>query len=318
MTLPMRVENHSSYPREGDASGAPKQPPASALTKDQRDAARRAIREQEEAGCHVVTDGQLRLADGVSPLAGNFDGITLEGPVRFLGTNLLLKRPHARTRIHWKGPLTAPDFLFASARTKKAVKAVLTGPVTLARHTAIETDAYPDASALAADYAEGLLAEAKALFAAGAAAIQVEEPSILAHPEDMPVLKHYLGQLSEIKPPGAVVGLATYYGDAAMLYLKLLELPVGALVWDLASSDTLEERISRGFSKVLGLGIVDARSAEIEKPEDLARRVEKIAAKARGEVRLLPSSGLGHLTRDQARKKLQALARAWTFLEGTR
>lgn len=283
----MRVENHSTYPRE-----------------EEEDALERAVREQEQAGCHVVTDGQVRR--GADALAATFDGIALDDR----------RGPCARGRIAWKGPCTVRDFADAADAAKRVVKAVLTGPVTLARRTAFETDAYRDPQELAADYATGLLAEAQALFEAGARMLQIDEPGILDHPEDLPVLKQFLGTLSREKPQDAFVALATWGGGAAPLYLKLLELPVGGIFWDLPASPALEERIAQGFSKTLGLGLVDAQNAEPEKPEDLARRVERIAAKARGEVRLLPSRGLGGLTREQARKKLEILAKAWTYLEG--
>ncbi len=257
----MRVENHSGWPRarEGNPSARPE------------DAAKDAVRAQEKAGCHVVTDGRTRTVPGSFP---------------------------------------------APARRGTVVKAVLAGPVTLARRMAADMDAWPDADRLAADAAAGLLAEAKALFDAGATTLQIGEPAILTHPEDLPVLKRFLQDLGRTKPPDAVVSLATWGADAAPLYLKLLELPVNQITWDLASSETLEEKISQGFSKILGLGVVDARNADPEKPEDVARRVERIAAKARGEVRLLPSSDLGRLTPDQARKKIETLAKAWTYLEG--
>lgn len=302
----MKVENHSGYPREGGAPVDPERGAADGLTQDERRAVKQAVREQETAGCHVVTDGQTRWADGAFHPAGGFDGIAFDAA----------RRPRARARLAWKGAFTVADFICAADRAKGEVKTVLTGPVTLARGTAVETDAYRDPQELAADYATGLLAETQALFEAGARSLQIDDPAVLSRPEDIPVLKEFLARLSKAKPADAVVTLATWGGDAAPVYLKLLELPVGGLVWDLPAAPALEERIAQGFSKTLGLGIVDASNAEPEKPEDLARRVERIAAKARGEVRLLPSQGLGRLTREQARKKLEALAKTWTYLEG--
>lgn len=323
----MRVENHSGYPRVGDApdlqelrqaleAAARGDAPEADLLEAQQETTRLSIREQESAGCDMVTDAQVRWHDGISHFAGNFENVVHGSLLRFFGTPFPVLQPLVRGKIRWKGPLTAPDIAFAVRQTKKPVKAILTGPVTLARHSHLETDAYRDLPDLAADYAEGLAAEAREIFSAGATAIQVEEPSISANPEDLPVLKAFLSRLSREKPAGATVTLATYLGDAEPVYWKLLELPIGGLTWDLSCSTTLAERITQGFSKILGLGVVDARSAVLEKPEDVARRVERIVAKARGEVRLLPSCSLEYLPREHARQKLEVLARAKRFLGG--
>ncbi len=322
----MFVANHSHYPRVGDSpelqklrraiEAAGRGAPKGELIQAQQEMTQRALHEQEEAGCDIVTDGQIRWYDGVSHFAGNFDGVAHGSIFRFFDTNFLIRQPIAKGKARWRGTLTAPDHAFAQRAAKKPVKAVLTGPVTLARHTILETDAYTNAMDLAADYAAGLVLEAKELFSAGATLLQVEEPSILTHPEDLPILKEFLAQINKSKPANASVFLATYFNDAAPLYTKLLELPVAGLIWDLTYSATLEERIAQGFSKVLGLGIADARNTKLEKPEDLARRIEKIAAKARGDIHLLPSCGLEYLPRGRAQEKLAVLAKTRRYLEG--
>lgn len=321
----MLAANHSSYPRIGDTpplqklrrvieATARNEAPRDTLVAAQEEMTRLALKEQAETDLDLLTDGQIRWYDGVWHFASNFDGVSAGSIFRFFDTNFLIRQPVVQGRVRWRGTLTAPEYRFAARAAKKPVKAVLTGPVTLARHSILADGAYKSPRDLAIDYATGLQTEARDLFAAGAAWLQVEEPSILTHPEDLPVLRDFLAGVAKDKPAGAQVLLATYFNDAAPLYAKLLELPVGGFVWDLTYSETLADRIAQGFSKVLGLGIVDGRNTMLEKPEDIARRVERIAAKARGEVHLLPSCGLEHLPRDRARQKLEILAKARTYL----
>lgn len=323
----MIVANHSGYPRVGESAalqtlrrtieevGQGKKTPAD-LARAQEGMVCLALEEQAAAGCDVLTDGQTRWYDPVSHFAGNFEGISIGSIFRFFDTNFLVRQPTATSKLRWKGPLTAQEYAFATGMAKKPVKAVVTGPVTLARHTILAGGPYKDAASLASDYAAGIVIEVKALAEAGAKSIQVEEPSILTNPEDLAVLKGFLAEASKAAGKGTSILLATYFNDAAPVYEKLLELPVSGLVWDLTYSETLEDRVASGFSKILGLGIVDARNTRMEKAEDLARRVERIAKKARGEVQLLPSASLEYLPRDKAREKLAVLAKARRYLEG--
>ena len=322
----MLVANHSGFPRIGETEalqilrraiedvGRGKKS-ASDLAKAHDEMTTLALREQEEAGCGLATDGQIRWVDPVSHFAGNFEGIEIGSIFRFFDTNFLIRQPTAHAKVRWKGPLTARECAFAVKTAKCQVKAVLTGPVTLARHTILTGGPYQNAADLAADYAEGLLAEAKAVLAEKPSAIQIDEPSILTNTEDLAVLKEFLSAVSKLAEKKVPVFLATYFNDASALYEKLLALPASGFVWDLTYSETLEERLKAGFSKILGLGIADSRNTRLEKPEDLARRIESIAKKARGEIQLLPSASLEYLPRDKAKQKLALLAKTRKYLE---
>ena len=54
---------------------------------------RAAIKDQEAAGLDVVTDGQIRWEDLVTPLAKKIDGFEINGLERYFDNNVYYRRP---------------------------------------------------------------------------------------------------------------------------------------------------------------------------------------------------------------------------------
>jgi 5-methyltetrahydropteroyltriglutamate--homocysteine methyltransferase len=146
------------------------------------------------------------------------------------------------------------------------------------------------------------------LAAAGANLIQIDEPSLLKHPEDLPQAERSLKALSAAKGSSQLM-LAVYFGDAAPFYDKLQALPVDALGLDFTYSPGLVEIVSaRGSAKALALGLVDGRNTRLENPPTVAGQLEKIGRRL-GSARawLSPSCGFEYLPRDRAQLKLRHL-----------
>ncbi len=317
--MELLLANHSSYPRIGD--DADQQLLRRTIT--QRDKGEKsdadvhaaearltelALAEQAAAGLDIVTDGLIRWYDPISHLAGKLAGVRITGLLRFFDTNFYVREPVVHARLQRTKPLLLEEFTFAKAQSSQPLKVVLTGPYTLARHSKEENGAGGFAKMLEG-YAAALAEEVGALAAAGATLIQVEEPSLLKHPEDFVHAQQSLAALAA-RRGSAQLALALYFGDPAPLYDKLQTLPVDLLVLDFTYSPSLVETVStHGTTKTLGLGLVDGRNTRLEDAADVARKLEKISkAPNPGRAHLNPSCGLEYLPRDRAQAKLRHLA----------
>ena len=233
--MKLLLANHSSYPRIGGtrelqqlrrtiAAWERKEANDETLHAAQNALVHAAIKEQEEAGLDVLTDGLIRWYDPISHLAGKMDGIEISGLLRFFDTNSYFRQPVAKAAIQAKNGLTVPEFEFATTATQKPVKAVLTGPYTLARHTIAEHAPYKQIGPLTHAYAEVLAKEIAALAERGCQIIQLDEPAILKHRPDFSILQRAVQFLSRHKGK-ATLSLAVYFGDPQPLYERLQSFP---------------------------------------------------------------------------------------------
>ena len=179
------------------------------------------IKEQIDAGIDLVTDGQVRWDDGQTYLARGIKGFTINGLIRYFDSNTYYRHPIASSNLAWEAPITVQGFVFASSHSVNPVKAVVTGPYTLARLS--QLGAYKDLRSLTLDLAGVLNQEAIALQEAGASLIQFDEPAILKHKEDFTLLR----EASEILTNGirTKTEICTYFRDVSGLTPELFKLP---------------------------------------------------------------------------------------------
>ena len=313
------LANHSSYPRIGDRAdhqilrrAIAQSEKGEKTAEDLRAAEDRmtelALGDQLEAGLEVVTDGQIRWYDAISHLAGKLQGIRINGLLRFFDTNTYFRQPVVHGAIERTKPLVVGDFEFAKGKSSRPVKPVLTGPVTLARHSIEENGKAGGFERLVESFTAALTSEVAALAAAGASLIQIDEPSLLKHPEDLPQAERSLKALGAAKGTSQLM-LAVYFGDPASVYDKLQALPVDALSLDFTNSPSLVDTVAaHGSAKPLALGLMDGRNTRLEDARTVAGQLEKIGRRL-GSARtwLSPSCGVEYLPRDRAQLKLRHL-----------
>ena len=273
-----------------------------------------AINEQTEAGLDLVTDGQVRWDDDQTHIAQRLEGFEIGGLVRYFDTNTYYRQPIVKGPVRWTSPILVRDYEFAAAHSPKPVKALLTGPYTLA---ALSTDNhYGDRSRLVLDLAEALRQEALALAAAGAPFIQVTEPAIVHAKQDAPLLREALAKMLDgVK---AETALYTWFGDAAGILPALADTPADVIgldfVWGPANWDELRRA---SFSKGLGFGIVDARNTRMETADEIAEQVRRVCEVVPAErLHVNPSCGLEYLPRETAFEKLKTLAEGVRRVQG--
>ena len=312
--------NHSSYPRIGDdpehqllrrtlAQHDKGEKTEEAVRAAQDRMTELALAEQTETGLDLVTDGQIRWADPISHLAGKLSGVRLNGLLRFFDTNFYFRQPVVEGSPGRTEPLLLEEFRFAQEKSARPVKAVLTGPYTLARFSVSANGGPGGFEKTLEGYTAAMAAEVAALAAVGATVIQIEEPALLKHVDDFPRFEQCLSALAMSKD-SAQLALALYFGDPAAVYDRLQALPVDILGLDFTYSPGLVDRvISNGTARTLMLGLVDGRNTRLEEPATVARQLEKVARGADlNRAYLSPSCGLEYLPRDRARQKLRQLA----------
>ncbi|MBI3896554.1 MAG: hypothetical protein HY313_11550 [Acidobacteria bacterium] len=271
---------------------------------------RAAIEDQVGSGLDLVTDGQIRWYDPISHLAGKWENVAINGLLRFFDTNFYFRQPVVQGRIRWTRAVVRPEYDMARAVSAKPVKPVLTGAVTLARHSVVEFPPYQRSfENLVRDCNEAIAQEVKGLAEAGAPIIQIDEPSILKKPEDMPLLMDTLKALSQVKGK-ARLALCVYFGDPGPVLERLLETPADIVGLDFSYNPKLVEQVAAFQpAKALGLGLLDGRNTKLENAEQVVRALERILPQVKAEECYLnPSSGLEYLPRDRAQQKLKHLA----------
>jgi 5-methyltetrahydropteroyltriglutamate--homocysteine methyltransferase len=350
----LRLSSTGSYPRASDTpesqllertaiSFERGERTSADLLDAQNTVTRRAIREQVKAGLEIITDGQIRWNDPVSHLAAKLENIRLHDSLPFFDTPRRFRQPVFSGKPGRRGPLVVDEYSFArnalghlktppGKAGKLAIKPVLTGPYTLAKLSASAGHPANGAAGHRAALedrvrccAEILAAEIEALAQFGAHLIQIDEPAILAHPEDWPIFSSAIALLAQSRDKvnkserKLDLALYTYFGDAAPSYLKFLALPVDILGFDFTSSPALLETIaSAGSPKSLALGFIDGRRPAMENAQDVALHIDRLLPRIDGsQVFLGTSCGLEYLTADAAFAKLALLSTVLAALTGT-
>lgn len=260
------------------------------------------IQEQVEAGIDIVSDGQIRWEDDQTYFARRMDGFTIDGLIRYFDTNTYYRQPMVTGTVQWRQPITVEDYRFAAAHSPRPLKALVTGPYTLAALSANEH--YGSFGELVLALARELRQEVLALEKAGAPIIQVNEPAILKRKEDFPLFRQALERMME--GVAAEVHLYTWFGDIEGLFPHIMELPFSAIGLDFVMGPANYEIIRRApFTKKLGLGIVDARNTKLETVEEIVERIRRVTdVVALDSLYVNPSCGLEYLPRETAEAKL--------------
>jgi len=293
----------------------------------QDDAVDLALRDQEDAGIDVVTDGEMRRAGfftaefyrhltGVAPLSSR----------RRLGPG----GHDQQHRFSVLEPIAAPkglgvveEFRYARARTQRPLKVTLPGPFTLSgRLTYGSGEVYPDRISVAEAFVPILAAELERLVEAGATYIQVDEPSPAIHPEAS-------GEFATLFNAAAAGVLGRVFLAAHLCFGNFLGRPlskrayrpvleqalafdVGELVLEWANREMAELDVAAEVTAAgrhLSAGVIDVKNYYLETAEDVAERIDALLAAGVPAERLtlVPDCGFSQTARWATKPKLAAL-----------
>ena len=288
------------------------------LAEAQSDATVLAIRDQEEAGLDIITDGEIRRESYSNHFATALDGIDIENPGTALDRS---GHPNPVPRV--VGPIRrrravgVSDVAFLRLRTDRTIKATLPGPFTMSQQA--QNDYYPDDEAVAMAYADACNAEIRELFAAGADVVQIDEPYMQARPD--PARSYGLAALNRaLNGIEGTTAVHICFGYAAIIH----ERPSGySFLPELAGCDcdqisieTAQSRLDLGVlqdlsEKTIILGVLDLADATVETPELVADRARRaVPFIDPRQIVLAPDCGMKYLPRGSAFNKLRAMAAA--------
>lgn len=285
------------------------------------DAVDTALRDQEDTGIDIVTDGEMRRTGFfTAEFYHHITGLRPLSPDRRLGP----AGHDQQHRFAVEESIAAPqglgvvaEFTYLKRRTTNPIKVTIPGPFTLAGR--LEPGrVYPTRMDTAWAFVPIINAELKALVAAGADFIQIDEPSAAIrpdHPSDF-------AELFNAAIAGIEARLAAHlcFGNFAgrplgrRLYRRvaaqMLQFCVDQLVLEFANREMAEIELCQELAarKELAVGVVDVKNSYVETPEDVAERIRAVLRYVPVEkLSVVPDCGFSQTPRATSRAKLHAL-----------
>jgi len=282
-----------------------------ALDRAVKEATSLVIRDYLEAGLDILSDGEQRREDMAVYFAERLEGFRIDGWVRIFG-NVYFRKPLVVGEVRFKSPMTLEDWKYAtSIAAGRPVKGIFTGPYTMADWSFNEY--YPTKEDLIMDLAKALHEEAKALEAAGARYIQVDEPALSTHnrEEDLEIAKEALKEVFKGISAKRIIHIC--YGKVERLFPSILEFPVDQIDLEMKNSGYRLLPLLReySFDKELGLGVIDVHNLRVESVEEVEKDLRRaLRVLEPDKIYVDPDCGLKLLPRDVALRKLKSMVEA--------
>lgn len=300
------------------------------------DAVDLALRDQEDAGIDVVTDGEMRRAGFfTAEFYRHLTGVRALEPDRRLGVG----GHDQQHRFEVLEPIAAPaglgvvaEFRYARGRAHRQLKVTLPGPYTLSgRLRTGPGEVYATRDAAAEAFVPILRSELVGLVAEGATHIQIDDPSPAIHP-DAP--SDFAALFNAAVEPivgrvrlGAHLCFGNYLGRplarrtyrpvlGAMLGFRVDELVLEFANREMAEVDLLGEIAAAG--RDVAVGVVDVKNYHLETADEVAERIDTVLAAGVPAVRLtlVPDCGFSQTARWATTAKLRALVAGRDLVRG--
>jgi len=297
-----------------------------ALVEAKRDATLLTLKEQEDAGIDIVTDGEQSRQHFVHGFLERIDGVDFGRRVRMGIRNNRYEAevPTVTGPLRRNGNVHAVEAALARAHTRRRLKFTLPGPMTIV--DTIADAHYGDRVSLAMAFAALLNEEARELAAIGVDVIQFDEPAFNVYMQEvgewgMPAL-HRAAEGLRCK---TAVHICYGYGIKANIdwkaslgaewrqYEGIFPILAGSRIdqvsVECAGAKVPIELLGLLQGKDVLLGAIDVASERIETPEEVAATIEQ-AARFLPAERLYPCTNCGMAPMDHSltMQKLMALS----------
>jgi 5-methyltetrahydropteroyltriglutamate--homocysteine methyltransferase len=294
------------------------------------DAVDTALRDQEEAGVDIVTDGEMRRSGFfTAEFYTHLTGVRPVDPERRWGPS----GHDQQHRFAVTAPLEAPnglgvveEYLYARSRTQRPLKSTIPGPFTLSGRL-IGGDVYASRLEIAWAFVPIINRELRRLDEAGATFIQIDDPSPAIHPD----MADEFPRLFNATVEGIDVRLAAHlcFGNYAGRPLgkrvyapvldQMMQLRVDQLVLEYANRELTELPLLGEIAahREIAVGLIDVKSYYIETPEDVAERIRRVLEFVPVErLSIVPDCGFSQTARWAARAKLRAMVAGTGIVRG--
>ena len=276
-----------------------------------------ALRDQELAGIDIVSDGELRRDNDIDYFLARLPGVQITNAAKdFYFDYYEATLPEPLPEPAGTPLRLADDFAFAAAQTCAPIKFSFTGPFSLSRH--LRGSAYPDNRELILAIARILHDEARALADRGASLLQIDEPFLAGHPDQVATAIEAINIVAADVPVtwalhvcyGNRYARPLWEGHYDFLFPAVLDAAVDQLVLEFARKgyEDLPVLAKSGWDRDVGLGVIDVKSTEAETAGQVADRIRR-ALEFVPASRLVvnPDCGLRHVPGPVARAKLAAM-----------
>ena len=246
-----------------------------------------AIQEQEEIGLDVLVHGEAERNDMVEFFGEQLAGyaFTQNGWVQSYGSRCV-KPPVIFGDVYRPSAMTVDTASFAQSLSKKPVKGMLTGPITLLQWSFVRDDQPRETTAL--QLALAIRDEVNDLQQAGIAIIQIDEPALR---EGLPLQKaawaHYLGWAVRAFKLSASVAADNTQIHTHMCYAEFNDILPAIAAMD---ADVITIETSRSAMELLdafgdfeypndiGPGVYDIHSPRVPSVEAMEKLMKRAAA----------------------------------------
>ncbi len=287
----------------------------------QDDAVDLALRDQEDAGVDIITDGEMRrIGFFTAEFYGHMTGLNEMPPRRKLG----VLGHDQRESYEAVEALDAPNGLglveeyhYLKSRTNRPIKMPIPGPYTLAGRIK-PGSIYKDRMEVGYAVAAIINREMKALVEAGADFIQVDEPSYAVHAHSPKAFVDLFN--TTVEGVNAKIGIHLCFGNFVgrpvarrvyqPLFPHILDMNVSQYALEFANRELAEIDLWQQFpnDKELAAGLVDVKNYYCETPEDVAERIRRALKYIPAEkLSITPDCGFSQTARWAARRKLNAM-----------
>jgi 5-methyltetrahydropteroyltriglutamate--homocysteine methyltransferase len=297
------------------------------LDAAKRDATLLALKQQEDAGLDVVSDGEQSRQHFVHGFLELVDGIDFTRKVEMgiRADRYKAMVPTVTGPLRLRGRVHAGEARLARAHTTRKLKFTLPGPMTIVDTVA---DAYyGDRTAMAMAFADLLNEESRGLEADGVDVIQLDEPAFNVY---MDAVRDWGIDALHRAIDGLTCTTAVHvcygYGIQANIDWKATlggewrqyEAIFPALAASRIEQVSVECRASRVPPSLLGLlagkdvlvGVIDVASDDVETPEDVAATIAEAARHVPADrIVACTNCGMAPMRRETAEAKLTALVR---------
>jgi 5-methyltetrahydropteroyltriglutamate--homocysteine methyltransferase len=240
-----------------------------------------AIERQEQLGLDVLVHGEPERNDMVQYFAERLDGfaVTEAGWVQSYGSRCV-RPPILFGDVSRPAPITVRWWHYAQGLTRRPVKAMLTGPVTLMQWSFVRDDAPPEV--ISRQLALAVADEALDLQRAGAAVIQVDEAAVreglpLRHADHPAYLRWAIDSFrlaTATVDDDTQVHLHMCYSEFAELAGEIARMDADVLSIEASRSgmDLLEP--FSGYPNQIGPGVYDIHAPRVPSVEEIERLLE--------------------------------------------
>lgn len=283
-----------------------------------------AIKDQESAGIDIVSDGELRRDNDIDYFLARMPGVEITQQAKAFYADYyeaVVSHPIPDIEPSANLPLgLVGDFEFTRQFTDHPIKFSFTGPFSLSRR--VRNEAYKKDDELVMAFARILNLEARALSEAGVQIIQIDEPFLAGYPDQVALaVKSFNTVFEGIDPSKTVRAVHVCYGNRNarpqweghydFLFPRILDAQIDQITLEFARKgyddlDLIRKYAKSGFS--LGLGVINVKSHDVERPEDVAVRIRRALEVLPPErIMVNPDCGLRNLPSAIAIAKLRAL-----------